>query len=1132
MAKFEPNEEQRLFLELKNSNVLVSASAGSGKTSTMIKKLVKILLEERVSITSLLVVTYTNAAASEIKLKLLSELTTLLNESVDNEEKVFLQEQIDNIGNAEIGTLHSICKKLIVKYFYELEESPDFSLALDKEQKYFLELSIKNVFSQLITNNDEQFFELYDSYNSKRNDMILKSIVLQVYNFKISKLNYKEWIENFINKCYTEDLNNNIACIYILNYFKSCFSSLKLKCEELISSAGNIKSDKILNFLQLKYQFIDELQKIDTVEMFIKFLNNTHFPNRPSCSKNASVDDQELYSRVEEFNKDFNDYLKSLKESFGEGDVQDIQLSIVSSRKNVLKLIEVVDKVAEYYSVLKKKKNILDFNDLEDKMLKLLESDKIRETIKNQYKFVFVDEYQDINDKQETILQNIVSCNNYYMIGDVKQSIYAFRQSSPKIFVNKYNDFSSTNTLNTLINFNKNYRSSRNILDVCNKVFDILITKDTIGIDYKNSARFESLKEFDKCRVRLNILNADKEAEDKEKSEAILVANEILRLINSTKDNGEKYTYGDIAIILRKRGTFLTVLTETLINMQIPIKATIGSEFLTSPEVIMLISILKTISNQNDDVAVVTVLKNLFELTESELLDLKYQSENNMSFYNCAMSYVVNNETKNKLDKFFEFVSASKMCLARQTIREYLFDILTKFNIFDKLLTSNNGNKKVDNIKEFLKITDNENYEYDIDKFIEYLDFIMKESGVQNLGEDGNAVEICTIHHSKGLEYPAVILAGLGKNFQLNKDSSDVILSGNFGIGLKSINSKERQLRETVVRSAAKLDNIKSEINEEIRLLYVAMTRAKEELSLIGTYDLEKIFNVGTKSIYSTKNYMEMILKSFDRMDINSIYSKQDFVSNEGKSCSIEISVFEEGEFKDIEKEPHEFNISKCNDEFVNKLKFIHNYKVNLESVVIKNTVTNILREESDYENLNYSPKTLSAADKTPNKNSLKLGTTYHTIMQEINFNENQEAIERLIGRLVVENKIEKEFAQQVCVSEILQAVENLKPIIVGATQVFKEKQFLLCENYNKLVNSTDNNTKVIVQGVIDLVIIKDDKIYLIDYKTNRGMTEKDLIKQYSIQINLYTKAFEEGFGKHVDCKFLYSFALGRLIKL
>ncbi|MBQ7351991.1 MAG: UvrD-helicase domain-containing protein [Clostridia bacterium] len=1130
MAKFEPNEEQKVFLESTGSNVLVSASAGSGKTSTMIQKLVKILLEERVPVTSLLVVTYTNAAASEIRLRLYNEISSLVSE-VDQDKGAFLKEQLEKLDNAEIGTLHAICRKLLVKYFYEVEESPDFGLLIDKEQKYLLDVALKNIINKYIFSSDETFFDLYECYNSKRNDVSLKKMILQMYEYKLAKVDYLSWKEKFLQGSYHLDINQNSACDYILEHYRQLFLSLSsdiVRLKKIASSSGYAKYE---NFLELKYQFINAFTTASTNEMAIKLLNETSFPNKPTMSKNADVDEQVFCEELEFFNGLFTEYFKSIKEDFGAETLEDIVNNILKARNNVEKLLEVTEELEKEYSSLKKKKNVLDFNDLETKMLKLLESEQIRNALMEQYKYVFVDEYQDINDKQEAILLKMVSGNNYYMIGDVKQSIYAFRQSSPKIFVSKYNDFSHSDQ-GKLINFNKNYRSDRNILEFANSVFDNIITSQTIGIDYRNDARFESCKEYKDCSVQLNIINDSKELDDRDELEAQLIAKEILRLLQTKKENGQNFDYGDIAIILRKRGDFVKKLTNLLIGLQIPIKASVTSDFFSSMEIVLLINILKTISNYQDDVALSTVLKNLFNVSDDELLEIRRVGINE-KFYNCVKSYSGNESICEKISEFFAFVDDSRKRLLTMTLRDYLHYVITEFDIINKFLCQKDGTKRESNIIEFIRLADNDNYKYSLDKFLEYLEFVSKESVLQGVGTEGNAVEICTIHHSKGLEYPAVILGGLGKRFQLNKDSSDIVINGEFGVGLKSIDSTKRVLSETIIRSACKLNNIKSEIDEEIRLLYVAMTRPKEQLSLIGTFNLEKLHTLKRKPIYSMRNYYEMILRAVERSDIDLFLSKSEFVLNEGCSNVTKVRIYSQDDFEDLQEEKkNDIIISAVDDGVVKKLEQCYATNIETSSVAIKNTVTNILREEVDYENLSYSSRLIDKQDGNSSIDFLKLGTAYHTVMQEVCYNESMQEVESLISRLVAEGKIEESLQKFIRKEDVLKAIEVIAPLIKESTAVWREKQFLLCENYNKLVKSTDNNTKVIVQGVIDLIVEKPYDVCIIDFKTNRGVSEKVLISEYSLQLDLYSKAFSDATGKKVNHKYLYSFALGKLIEV
>lgn len=1131
MAEYKPNKQQQKFLDTINCNVLVSASAGSGKTSTMIQKLVGIITKEKAPISSLLVVTYTNAAAGEIKSKLFNELSKNM-ATADAQNRDFLQKALENINNAEIGTLHAICKKLIVKYFYKLQISPDFDLLSDREGKYLLDTAINNVFDRHISSGDEEFFELYDCYNSKRNDIHLKTMCLTLYNFKCSKIGYNEWKKDFLNSSYDENLKSNIAGEFILERYRNAFLKYSNRIVSLLSRAREMQLNKYIDFLSYRLQFVDEINKVDSFETAVKVISATSLPNKPTKSKNADIDELEFDEDVADFHKFFGDTLKKFKEDITSLDVEEIKNNIVVARQNVIKLCDIVDEIEREYSEIKSNRNTLDFNDLEDKMMLLLQDKEVVDMLRKQYLYIFVDEYQDINDKQENILLSLVSENNYYMIGDVKQSIYAFRQSSPKIFINKYNQFASDGHANKLINFNANYRSDRNILEFANAVFDEVIRKDTIGIDYSADARFESDKEYKECNTTINIINNDEELEDKEEAECLVIAQEILRLIKEKKSDGTNYGYGDIAIILRSRGTFVRTLTDILTAMQIPVSASINSDFFNTSEIQLLMSILKVISNYQDDIAISVVLKNLFDISEQELIEIR-GNDDKLPFFECVRNYEGKEGIVSKINNLFHFIESSRTHLLTQTINEYLTGVIDQFDIVNKLRLLENGREKESNILEFLAISDNSNYQYNLDKFLEYLEFIGKETSLQHLGVESNSVQICTIHHSKGLEYPIVILGGMGKTFQLNKDSGNIIINGKFGIGLKSVDNKVRTLHETIIRNACKLSNSKAEIDEEIRLLYVAMTRAKEKLSLVGTYNLSSIAISKRKEIYQAKNYYDLVFKSIDNVYDSTFSSKKQFTINDDKKNIAHVHIFEKEDFDENEQSVVPSIILDTMDSDINvKLTTVYNNTPSIQTTTIKNTVTNILKEESDYENLNNCPKTLDMVDRVESVDFLKVGTAYHSVMQMLNFSENKADIENIIATLEMNNKIEKDIVKYLEVDKIVRAVEQIKELVSSQSIVYKEKQFLLCENYNKLLGFTDNNTKVIVQGVIDLVIVNGDDVYLIDYKTNRGVTAEQLIDEYRLQLRIYAEAFEKGMNVPVTRCYLYSFHMGKLIEV
>lgn len=1132
MGKFKANEEQQLFLDTFGSNLLVSASAGSGKTSTMIEKLVKILCEKRLPVTSLLVVTYTNASGAEIKQKLYNAISSQISETNNKELKEFLKINLENLNNAEIGTLHSICKKLITKYFYEIDLSPDFTLISEKEGKYLLDTAIKNVFDKHL--NDNAFYDLYECYNAKRNENTLKEIILSMYYYIIAKVDYSNWKYRTLTNSYNTKINENICCKYVLDYYKEIFKGLLKECDRLILIANTMPFENYLSFLNTRKQFIHEFLSAKDIETAIKILDNITVANKPRVSKNSSAEEIEFDDKIIAFRDDWKSVVEEIEKTFVL--IKDnFEENIVRAKKNSETLFSITEEIIEYYASLKKSKNTLDFNDLENLMLKLLENNNIKGMLKEKYSFVFVDEYQDINDKQEEIILNLVSEDNYYMIGDVKQSIYAFRQSSPKIFISKYVNFSN-NINGKVIDFNKNYRSDKNILEFNNLVFDTLITNETIGIDYKQNARFVSDKELNGVNVNLKIINTnvdeDEEKSDKDEKEALVISQEISDILKRCKSDGTPFQYKDIAIILRQRGSLLKSIYKIFNKLQIPFSMSIRNEFFDTFEINILISILKVVSNYKDDLAISVVLKNLFDVSEEELLEIRKNSDEKY-FYNCVENYNKNDNIKSKIEKLFQFIVNSRRDLSCMTIREYLINVIKENNLILKLKSLPDGNEKESNILEFLNLSSNENYKYNIDKFLEYIDFVGKDTPLKNITTGDNAVQLCTIHYSKGLEYPAVILGGLGSKYSLNKNTNNIIMNGTFGIGVKSINSDTRMLKDTIVRNCCKLDNKKSELNEEIRLLYVAMTRPKEYLSLIGRYDISSLEKNKNKSIYQSNNSLDLIFKSFDNIYNSSFLNSKKFIMNEEKSNAVGIEILSLDEIV-LNDENVDSNVvfSVSNTELTNKLIEQYNNKPNIQTFTIKNTVTNILKEEEDYSNTNYIPENFSFNDKKEDIDVLKLGTAYHAIMQYVKFGDTKENIVKLIDELVNKNIISEEISKNINVDEIYSANCIMEKLSKNAKFIYREKQFLLRENYNKLVKNSDNNSKVIVQGIIDLVIDNGEDVILIDYKTNKTKNEQLLIDKYSLQLNIYKLAFEKATNLKITKVYLYSFYNKKLIEI
>ncbi|MBO7218842.1 MAG: UvrD-helicase domain-containing protein, partial [Clostridia bacterium] len=596
---------------------------------------------------------------------------------------------------------------------------------------------------------------------------------------------------------------------------------------------------------------------------------------------------------IDSFKNIFN---KELKKYFQGDSLEDLDLLLSNTKTVVKELIQVVYEVMDEYSNLKNNMGVLDFNDLEHKALELLEFSDVREDLVSNYEYVFVDEYQDINEMQESIIAKLVNGTNLNMIGDVKQSIYAFRLSTPKIFIDKYNSFKQDSKANLAIDLNYNYRSDLNILEFVNFICDSVITVDTIGVDYINTARLKTKADKsnkDNPVVRVNIIDTEQNADEEEsgdkeaidtetldstESEAHLVLQEINNIISqeSLTENGttRPYKYEDIAILVRSKTNLVKAIIDVLTMHQIPVNVSLNSEFFDTYEVSVLVAILKVIANYKDDISLVTVLKSpLFGLTDEDLVTIRQNCPKEKYYYQAIEGYDKNDSIKNTITSFFDFVSKYNNYLLNHTLYELINAVIVEYDLICYFKSMPDGDIKEINILEFVDLLNNESYKYDIYKFLNYLRFIDKDKYSKSLG-DGKGVNIYTIHYSKGLEYPAVIMAGMGSKFNLNKDTNNIVINDVYGVGIKAVTLASRQSSSTMVVDACKLANKKSEIDEEIRLFYVAMTRARNLLSLVGRYKVSNIAKSATSAIYTSKNYFDLFFKALSKLDIDQIENK------------------------------------------------------------------------------------------------------------------------------------------------------------------------------------------------------------------------------------------------------------------
>ena len=1133
------NDKQKEFaLFDEEKNVLVSASAGTGKTTSMICKLVDLIANKGVGIKNLLVVTFTTAAANEMRQKLYRMLTMVINAEVDVEKKEFLSQELDELTLADIGTIDSICKKLITKYFYEIGIDPKFSI-VEKEKKFLLNSAIEKVFTNYIINNDKDFYKLFASYNSKRQTEDLKSIVERIHEFFGSKVDAKAWIENVLSLAYNTNLDNNSCAKFLHNNYKEKVCKFENAFYKLKERAETLDLEKTSEYFNNRLIFINEIKNSKDYVSFAKSLSVFEFIDKAKKPSKCDIVESEFWSDLAKVHDSFKKLIDKLKKEilFYSPEVLKLHLEMIT--KNIEKLIEVVDNVDKTYMSLKQARKSLDFGDLERYTIELLKNERVKKEIQNSYKYIFVDEYQDVNGVQEYILSSLSNGKNLIMIGDVKQSIYEFRLSQPQNFVDKYND----NINNQIFDFTDNYRSENNILQFVNFVFEKLITKQTLGLSYENARLVCGGKPTKNKCVELSLIDVKEETEEEGKQvtiektirlkkEAELVAKKISELINQTnlETKQREYDFKDIGVLVRKKGEGVRILYNTLQSANIPVSVEFNNNLFETVEVTTLISFLRLLNNFQDDISVVTMLKSsVYNFNENELIDIRLVGDN--KFWQNVLDYKGNNE--DKINLFLQDIKFYQEFLNTHKISETLNKFIEDKDLITYFKSLPDGVEKESNILEFLSIASNEAYAYNLAKFLDYINILSKQSQVLKVKANDNCVKIITMHSSKGLDYKACIIFDLASKFNLSDRETNLFISDKLGFGLKYLDLEKRINYTSLPLVACRLNNYKTQIDEEIRLFYVALTRAKKYLYMIGSCPFDQIEKkYKDLDIYSCRSFLELLFYSFSDFDLDRINKNSGgFIINEGEASEIKVCI-ENPEYEEIEEKKENILFSTYDAQISEKLENYYRYsypnKVE-KNIAIKNSVTGIMQEEMHYENeIDFVGNlNLLNVEKVPNK-ALELGNAYHYIMEKITYKNDD--IRLILNNLIEADKISEETAKKINISKIEKAIECIKEIKVG--KILKEQQFILNIPYNKIVENSNVADKVLIQGVVDLLVEGKDGFILIDFKTNRNFTEANFIETYSTQLNIYKLAMEKALNIGVKKKFIYSFELEKLIEI
>ena len=1201
-------KEQKQAIIEKGSNILVAAAAGSGKTAVLVERIIKKVVEDEIDIDKLLVVTFTNAAASEMRERVLDAIYKKLEDN-PNDEK--LLRQITLLNKASICTIDSFCLEVVRNNFFELENlSPNFRIADTTEIELLKQEVIEDIFEKKYEEEDKDFSKLIHTYTSYRDDTPLKDLILKIYNYiqsnpfpekwlnkKIEMFNLKEKIEEDFSK--TEW--GKVLLVRIKNELDDAITSLKVARDIL---SNDIELENYLNIIIHDIDMLDNLNKsLDSWDNAYKINENIEFI--PWKGKRIDKTEKDEAKKIRDTVKENLKFLNNILICDSKTANQDIS----DMYPILIKLKSLILEFEKEFSKRKREKNIVDFQDIEHFALKILiketdekiESSDIAKKYQEKYEEIAIDEYQDSNLVQEYILNSVSRGNNIFMVGDVKQSIYKFRQAMPELFINKYKKYKNKENKkdddNLKIQLFKNFRSRENVLYFTNLIFQDIMSEELGDIEYNEEeylnlgANYKESKENLNTEIDLIDLSEeleeteenkeDEENNDEEKVEnleleAKFVANKIKRLVDSKfkiwdnkKEEYRDIKYKDIVILLRSTSTAAPVYEQELLNLDIPVFADSSQEYLESIEIETIMSLLKIIDNPMQDIALVCVLRSYIgKFTDNDLVQIRL-SDKYDNFYTCMQKAIIDVDIKlkEKIQKFLEKLEIWRKEKEYLALDEFIWKIYSDTGYYNYCGLMPNGVLRQANLKMlFQKAKDYESSNFKgLYNFINFIDKLKISSGdmgsAKLIGENENVVRIMSIHKSKGLEFPIVFLSNIGKQFNLNDLKEDILFHQEMGIGVKYINYDMQIKYDTLTKASIKDKILLETLSEEMRILYVALTRAKEKLYITGVVrDFEKeLENIEAKVekykkennkvnpilIRKAKRYLDWILLVYqyekkecaDKVELN-IYKKKELLKKLIKLDKEEIDVIKEIEKKNKNNEKIEEINKILNYKYPNQIDTIIPTKTSVTALKeLKNKNINEMEEMIDERNISFNTPKFLNENKEENITASRKGTLIHLCMQRLNEKEEYDIrkIESLISDLEAKKIITSKEKEAINPIKILQFTKtNIWKELKSAKKVEKEKPFYINIKAKDIYEEkTDEN--ILVQGIIDLYYInKDGDLNLVDYKTDyveKGK-ENELINKYKNQLKLYKKALEDVYKKEIKNVYIYSVYLDKQIKI
>lgn len=1157
--------QQRQAVTDRGGKLLVSAAAGSGKTKVLVDRLLGYLTDDSrpANLDEFLIITYTKAAASELREKIASKLAEKIAREPENRH---LQNQLQRLYLTQISTVHGFCSQILREYAYRVDLAPDFRVADESECTELKNTVLKDLLEQAYEEEEGHFRDFLDSQGVGRSDSALPEIILKVYDSARCHLKPQTWLDGCNESLEgVTDASDTIWGEYLMN---ALFDWLDEELPVLRECLNRLKADRgVEKPIENLAGIIGQLELLRSSTTWDQVVSRKEISFGTLRFSGKSYDPA-LADQVKAIRQALKNELEKRVRCFSDGSAQvlaDLRQSADAARG----LTQMVRRFDEAYSRAKRSRRILDFGDLEHRTLDLLLGKKrtgvtqAAREISARFREVMVDEYQDSNGVQDAIFSALTQeKQNCFMVGDVKQSIYRFRLADPGIFLEKYNDYVPAGQAQPgqgrKILLSHNFRSGAEVISGINEVFSACMSRRVGGLDYGEA---EALHEgvphvpLGEAATELYVLQiSDGDSYDKEAAFTASRIRQMLKEGTAVRQGAQLRPVKpeDIVILLRSPGTMAREFLDALEAEGIRCALDGGMNLMDAEEVSTLCALLQTVSNPRQDIPLVTILASpVFGFTADDLASLRSGSKK-ICIYDALL-----NSTQPRVQNFLEILSQLRRKARLESLTALLQGCFLLTRLDSVYGAMEGGKAKKENLQTFYQLA----VDYEkaglrtLDQFLEYLE-TLRGSQVAATGSSAGCVTIMSIHKSKGLEFPVVFLCGLSHRFNASDSREAVLCHKDLGLGLVVADNQNR-LRYSAVSKRAIAASIQAEsVSEEMRVLYVAMTRARDRLIMTCTMKnpekkltglANRLWAGGEKLVCMEADcHADWILAAaMGRMEAGALHSiggrpekllvspypwKIDLVQAEAPSENVPL----------VAEETEPFPAESV-ERLERGLRF-HYGHLPATQAPSKQTVTGRKGRTRDEEVQEDTPA--HAREQTWRQPSFReavksptaYGNAIHSAMQFIHYDActDEPGVTAELNRLVETGHLTAEQGSAIRPAAIMNFfTTEIGRKLRSRTPYLREFKFSILDDGEKYGDGLEGE-QVLLQGVVDCALLEEDGITVLDFKTDRVSEETlpQAVRRYWTQLDTYAEALSRIYEMPVKEKYLYFFHLNRLVKL